>query len=169
MAVLGSNTHITRLDPAGYLVALVTRAIDTRYIHVSPPPRTRTQAPPEMPLLTKIKRGARRLRDLVHLPSGDRTPEQPSTPSANDSGQRSPSQPINFGPVSPSPGPNKPPAPSPERSAKNAAWAALKTSLGLLQESAKAFGPLKTAVGGISGCIEIFEVCRASKHTYLCT
>lgn len=93
---------------------------------------------------------------LVH----GRAPGQLSSP-INDHGQNnSPGPgPVAVNPVSSSPGPSDPPAPSTERSAKKTAWGALKTSLGLLQESADAFGPLKSAMGGLNRCIAIFEVC----------
>lgn len=45
-----------------------------------------------------------------------------------------------------------------ERSGKSTAWSGLKTLLVLLDKSADAFGPLKSAVGGILGCIDIYEV-----------
>ena len=44
------------------------------------------------------------------------------------------------------------------RSANDTAWSGLKTLLDLLNASADAFGPLKSAVGGISECINIYEV-----------
>jgi hypothetical protein len=58
--------------------------------------------------------------------------------------------------------PGTPPIESPSQSVlqnvKHTTWSGLKTFLGLLNESADAFGPLKSAVGGINRCIEIFEV-----------
>ncbi|KAF8601696.1 hypothetical protein BDV93DRAFT_231182 [Ceratobasidium sp. AG-I] len=45
------------------------------------------------------------------------------------------------------------------RSAKSMAWSGLKTLLDLLSASADAFEPLRSAVGGISECINIYEVC----------
>jgi hypothetical protein len=58
------------------------------------------------------------------------------------------------------------PASNTTQSAKHTAWAGLKILLGLLNESADAFGPLKSAVGGISRCIEIFEVNIADDLRY---
>jgi hypothetical protein len=66
---------------------------------------------------------------------------------------------------------NKTPAkPNPVQSTspnttKETAWAGLKTFLGLLNESSDAFGSLKSAIGGINGCIEIFEVRRSCCST----
>jgi hypothetical protein len=53
---------------------------------------------------------------------------------------------------------NANPSSSAPSNAKQTAWAGFKTFLKLLNASADAFGPLKSAVGGISQCIEIFEV-----------
>ncbi|KAF8601282.1 hypothetical protein BDV93DRAFT_558583 [Ceratobasidium sp. AG-I] len=48
-----------------------------------------------------------------------------------------------------------------ERSDKTMAWTGLKTLIGLLSESTDAFGALKSAIGGISRGVEIYE--RAGK------
>ncbi|KAF8594416.1 hypothetical protein BDV93DRAFT_529331 [Ceratobasidium sp. AG-I] len=56
--------------------------------------------------------------------------------------------------------------PGPERSVKGTAWSGLKTLLELLNESADAFGPLKSAVGGISKCIEIYERAAQGREDY---
>ncbi|KAF8595115.1 hypothetical protein BDV93DRAFT_528918 [Ceratobasidium sp. AG-I] len=56
--------------------------------------------------------------------------------------------------------------PGPERSVKGTAWSGLKTLLELLNESADAFGPLKSAVGGISRCIEIYERAAQGREDY---
>lgn len=45
-----------------------------------------------------------------------------------------------------------------ERSRRKTAWSGLKTLIELLNASADAFGPLKSAVGGISKFIEINDV-----------
>jgi hypothetical protein len=50
------------------------------------------------------------------------------------------------------------PPPSTVQTATKTAWSGLKTFLGLLNESADAFGPLKSAVGGINRCSEIYDV-----------
>jgi hypothetical protein len=50
------------------------------------------------------------------------------------------------------------PPPSTVHGPTKIAWSGVKTFLGLLNESADAFGPLKSAVGGIVRCIEIYEV-----------
>ncbi|KAG8711287.1 hypothetical protein FRC09_020684 [Ceratobasidium sp. 395] len=44
------------------------------------------------------------------------------------------------------------------REMDHVAWSGLKTLLGVLNRSADAFGPLKSAFDGFSRCIEIFEV-----------
>ncbi|KAF8593782.1 hypothetical protein BDV93DRAFT_582463, partial [Ceratobasidium sp. AG-I] len=59
-----------------------------------------------------------------------------------------------------------PTSPDPERGGKSTAWSGLKTLLGLLNESADAFGPLKSAVGGISRCIEIYEQAARGREDY---
>ncbi|KAG8700252.1 hypothetical protein FRC09_006088, partial [Ceratobasidium sp. 395] len=43
------------------------------------------------------------------------------------------------------------------RGTKHTAWSGLTAFLGVLNRSADAFGPLKSAVSGFSQCIEIFE------------
>ncbi|KAF8604120.1 hypothetical protein BDV93DRAFT_507794 [Ceratobasidium sp. AG-I] len=85
-----------------------------------------------------MKKGTRFLKHF-HLPFRSRSPAQPPPSSTDDHGQSR---------------------------AKNTAWAALKTSIGLLKESADAFGPLKSAIGGISRCIEIFERVAKSRKDY---
>lgn len=42
---------------------------------------------------------------------------------------------------------------------KSTAWAGLKTLLKVVHASTNVFPPLKSAVGGLHRCIEIFEVC----------
>ena len=42
--------------------------------------------------------------------------------------------------------------------AKRVAWNGLKAALGLLEKSADAFHPLKSAVGGLVTCLDLFEV-----------
>lgn len=42
--------------------------------------------------------------------------------------------------------------------AKSTAWAGLKTLLKVLESSSDAFGPLKSAIGGLNQCIDIYEV-----------
>ncbi|KAG8749219.1 hypothetical protein FRC11_011521, partial [Ceratobasidium sp. 423] len=58
-------------------------------------------------------------------------------------------------PSSPTPAANSPPE------KESIAWSGVKTLLQVLESSADAFGPLKSAVGGLNKCIDIFE--RASK------
>jgi hypothetical protein len=48
--------------------------------------------------------------------------------------------------------------PSTVQKVQQTAWSGLKVFLGLLSESADGFEPLKSAVGGINRCIEIYEV-----------
>jgi hypothetical protein len=48
-------------------------------------------------------------------------------------------------------------SPSTIQNVKHTTWSGVKTFLELLNESADAFGPLKSAVGGINRLIEIFE------------
>ncbi|KAH7318910.1 hypothetical protein B0J17DRAFT_605653, partial [Rhizoctonia solani] len=48
-----------------------------------------------------------------------------------------------------------------EGRAKQLAWAGVKTAFSLIEASADAFGPLKSAIGGLNRCIEICE--KASK------
>lgn len=57
--------------------------------------------------------------------------------------------------------------------AKSTAWAGLKTLLKVLESSADAFGPLKSAIGGLNQCIDIYEVgypssaaCRVLRHIF---
>jgi hypothetical protein len=45
-----------------------------------------------------------------------------------------------------------------DQNAKKMAWTGLKAFGEVLKSSASTFGPLKTAVEGISGCVELFEV-----------
>jgi hypothetical protein len=45
-----------------------------------------------------------------------------------------------------------------EQNAKRMAWSGLKAFEEVLRSGASTLGPLKTAVEGISGCIELFEV-----------
>lgn len=92
-------------------------------------------------------------------------PGQPSTSSTNNHSRSNPLEPVVVDPVVP-PVSSDPPVPSAERGAKKTAWAALKMSLGLLQKSAEEFGPLKSAVEGISRCMEIFEVCAPTRNAY---
>ncbi|KAF8601236.1 hypothetical protein BDV93DRAFT_585628, partial [Ceratobasidium sp. AG-I] len=56
--------------------------------------------------------------------------------------------------------------PGPERSVKSTAWSGLKTLFGLLNQSADAFPPLKSAIGGILGCIEIYERLAQGREDY---
>ncbi|KAG8688175.1 hypothetical protein FRC08_011585, partial [Ceratobasidium sp. 394] len=49
---------------------------------------------------------------------------------------------------------------------KDTAWAGLKTLLGVLSESADAFPPLKSAVGGLVRCIEIYDNQAAARGGY---
>ena len=42
------------------------------------------------------------------------------------------------------------------------AWSGVKTLLAVLESSSDAFGPLKSAVGGLNKCISIYEVCVSS-------
>ncbi|KAF8601281.1 hypothetical protein BDV93DRAFT_510197 [Ceratobasidium sp. AG-I] len=53
-----------------------------------------------------------------------------------------------------------------ERSGTNTAWSGLKTLIELLNASADAFGPLKSAVGGISKFIEINDARVAAGKEY---
>jgi hypothetical protein len=46
----------------------------------------------------------------------------------------------------------------PTQTPKQAAWAGLKTFLGILNAAADAFGPLKLAVDELVECIDLFEV-----------
>ncbi|KAF8607419.1 hypothetical protein BDV93DRAFT_505586 [Ceratobasidium sp. AG-I] len=54
----------------------------------------------------------------------------------------------------------------PERSTTSTAWSGLKTLIGLLNEGANKFGPLKSAFGEILGCIEIFERAAKGREDY---
>ena len=42
--------------------------------------------------------------------------------------------------------------------ARSVAWNGLETALRLLEKSADAFPPLKSAVGGLVACLDLFEV-----------
>ena len=42
--------------------------------------------------------------------------------------------------------------------ARSVAWKGLETALRLLEKSADAFPPLKSAVGGLLACLDLFEV-----------
>ncbi|KAF8594427.1 hypothetical protein BDV93DRAFT_579801 [Ceratobasidium sp. AG-I] len=53
-----------------------------------------------------------------------------------------------------------------ERSGKNMAWSGLKALIRLLNKSAEAFGPLKSAIGEISRCIEIYERAAKGREDY---
>ncbi|KAF8593005.1 hypothetical protein BDV93DRAFT_516899 [Ceratobasidium sp. AG-I] len=57
-------------------------------------------------------------------------------------------------------------SPSAERNNKEAAWSGLKTLLGLLDGGAEAFEPLKSAVGGILKCIDIYERAAKGREDY---
>ncbi|KAF8600493.1 hypothetical protein BDV93DRAFT_510821 [Ceratobasidium sp. AG-I] len=57
-------------------------------------------------------------------------------------------------------------APGAGRSAKSTTWSGLKTLLDLLNASADAFGPLKSAVGGILECINIYEREAKAREDY---
>lgn len=50
------------------------------------------------------------------------------------------------------------PAPSTARKVLSTAWSGLETALRLLEKSADAFPPLKSAVGGLLACINLAEV-----------
>ncbi|KAG8795569.1 hypothetical protein FRC12_012666 [Ceratobasidium sp. 428] len=52
------------------------------------------------------------------------------------------------------------------RNINNTVWSGVKTLLGVLKKSSDAFGPLKSAVGGLSRCIEIFENAAAAREEY---
>jgi hypothetical protein len=51
-----------------------------------------------------------------------------------------------------------PPSAKASQDVTKVAWSGLKTIGQVLKSSASTFGPLKTAVEGIDGCVEIFEV-----------
>ncbi|KAG8692358.1 hypothetical protein FRC09_011247, partial [Ceratobasidium sp. 395] len=53
------------------------------------------------------------------------------------------------------------------RETEHIAWSGLKTLLGVLSRSADAFGPLKSAVGTFSRCVEIFENVAATRNEYI--
>lgn len=68
------------------------------------------------------------------------------------------------------------PAPSATRKLRkvlNAAWSGLETALRLLEKSADACPPLKSAVGGLLACINLAEVSHQNWEivfvTYQCT
>ncbi|KAG9125384.1 hypothetical protein FRC07_007811 [Ceratobasidium sp. 392] len=74
-------------------------------------------------------------------------------------------------PISPMPEPEDVQNPAPEvssldntRGLGSTAWSGLKTLIGVLNESADAFGPLKSAAGGLSRCIEIYEASSSLKN-----
>ncbi|KAG8703953.1 hypothetical protein FRC09_003852 [Ceratobasidium sp. 395] len=52
------------------------------------------------------------------------------------------------------------------RDVKDTVWCGVTTLLGVLKESSDAFGPLKSAVGGLSRCIEIFENAATARQEY---
>ncbi|KAG9089441.1 hypothetical protein FS749_001324, partial [Ceratobasidium sp. UAMH 11750] len=53
-----------------------------------------------------------------------------------------------------------------KQSFKDTAWAGLKTLLGVLNESVDAFPPLKSAIGGLVRCIEIYDNQAAACEGY---
>ncbi|KAF8597304.1 hypothetical protein BDV93DRAFT_513427 [Ceratobasidium sp. AG-I] len=82
-------------------------------------------------------------------------------------------QPVNSGsPSSPDPVPAKlttttsAGSTGPEQSGRSAAWSGLGALLGLLKDTAVAFGPLKDAVGGIQTCVEIYEEAAKGRDDY---
>ncbi|KAF8598381.1 hypothetical protein BDV93DRAFT_512595 [Ceratobasidium sp. AG-I] len=113
-----------------------------------------------------MKKGTGIFKQLFHLSSRSRTPKRPPPLLSNDIGHSSNQQPVSVPHVLSSLNSTGLPAPSGERRGNKAAWAALKTSLGLLYESANAFGSLKSVIGGISQCIDIFERAAKSREDY---
>lgn len=49
---------------------------------------------------------------------------------------------------------------------KVTAWDGLKTLLKVVESGAESFGPLKSAVGGLNQCVEIFEVLFQSTQDF---
>ncbi|KAG8713817.1 hypothetical protein FRC08_012765 [Ceratobasidium sp. 394] len=56
--------------------------------------------------------------------------------------------------------------PTQSTSAGNTTWAGFKTLHGVLKGSSDAFGPLKSAVGGLSRCIETVEQEAKAREDY---
>ncbi|KAG9122010.1 hypothetical protein FRC07_001789, partial [Ceratobasidium sp. 392] len=54
-----------------------------------------------------------------------------------------------------------------KRALKGAAWSGLNTLIDVLNESTDAFGPLKSAFGGLSRCIEIYESRVEARKEYV--
>lgn len=50
------------------------------------------------------------------------------------------------------------------KAAGKSSWPGLKMLSGVLESSAGAFGPLKSTVGGLKRCIDIYEVCILYSH-----
>ncbi|QRV81757.1 Vegetative incompatibility protein HET-E-1 [Ceratobasidium sp. AG-Ba] len=53
-----------------------------------------------------------------------------------------------------------------KNSTAHAMWTGVKTLLSTLEESAAAFGPLKSAISGINNCIDIFEMQASTREDY---
>ncbi|QRV96189.1 Vegetative incompatibility protein HET-E-1 [Ceratobasidium sp. AG-Ba] len=53
-----------------------------------------------------------------------------------------------------------------KNSTAHAMWMGVKTLLSTLEESAAAFGPLKSAISGINNCIDIFEMQASTQEDY---
>ncbi|KAG9119525.1 hypothetical protein FRC07_005411, partial [Ceratobasidium sp. 392] len=133
-----------------------------------------------------IKKSLRRVKDVTKGRSRGSIPALVPAPAADPPIQTATSSPpVVPEAVPPAPAPTLPilvsPDPKPsddnqalasfapvaeEQSAKDAAWTGLKALLAVLEDSPDTFGPLKTAIGEFSECVEIFEQEAKAREDY---
>ncbi|KAG8722997.1 hypothetical protein FRC09_005181 [Ceratobasidium sp. 395] len=130
-------------------------------------------------MLKELKKSMRRVKDVAHSrtqsqiptpvptqsPATGTTVQDATSPKIDNSATKAPPGLISPDPEHPSAiqDPNQPipassgPSSVGEQSAGHLSWAGLKSLISVLEAGSGAFGPLKSAIGGLSQCIEIFE------------